>query len=410
MGTGNETPWAVSLRGRDRGEEHRSATPLELFFDLSFVVAVAAAADNLHHGVADAHWGNLAGYLAVFFAIWWAWMNYTWFASAYDTNDVLFRVLTFVQMAGVLVLATGVPRAFNEGDFGVVVLGYAVMRLPLMVQWLRAARGHPQRRATALTYAVGIALLQLLWLLRAVTGGWGGIAVFVVLAAGELLVPVLAERRGATPWHPGHIVERYGLMTIIVLGEVLLSTTDAISGAVGQHGVTSALGTTVVGGLLIVFSLWWFYFKHSYEERLAEEQRESPFVWGYAHYLVFASVAAVGAGLGACIDVAENVARVGSRSAAFALAIPLAIYLVTLGALHALDGNERRALVRSVVTSVLVLGIAAAEWEIGRTVLAMGLVLLGALAEFLVVDRDPRAQRANARRAERGQSIENIHG
>ncbi len=166
MTTGNETPWAVPLSGRDRHEEHRSSTPLELFFDLTFVVAIAAAAANLHHGLAEAHWNNLGGYLVVFFAIWWAWMNFTWFASAYDTNDVLFRALTLVQMAGVLVLAAGVPRALNDANYDIAVLGYAIMRVAMVALWLRAARGHPQRRTTCLTYAVGIAMLQLLWIAR----------------------------------------------------------------------------------------------------------------------------------------------------------------------------------------------------------------------------------------------------
>ena len=103
------------MEGRDPDEPHRAATPLELFFDLCFVVAVAQAAVALHHELADGHLieGTVA-YLMVFFAIWWAWMGFTWFASAYDTDDVLYRLLTFFQIAGVLVIAAGVPRAFES--------------------------------------------------------------------------------------------------------------------------------------------------------------------------------------------------------------------------------------------------------------------------------------------------------
>ena len=109
------------MTGRPVDEEHRVATPLELLFDLSFVVAVVAAAAELHHALADGHVGDGARRptCMVFFAIWWAWMNFTWFASAYDTDDVPYRLLTLVQMAGVLVLAAGVPRAFEHGDFRV---------------------------------------------------------------------------------------------------------------------------------------------------------------------------------------------------------------------------------------------------------------------------------------------------
>ena len=106
------------MTGRDPTEAHRASTPLELFFDLSFVVAVAAGAAELHHGLAEGHLGTLLGYAFVFFAVWWAWMNYSWFASAYDTGDVVFRLLTFVIMAGVLVLAARC-RTVRRGASGV---------------------------------------------------------------------------------------------------------------------------------------------------------------------------------------------------------------------------------------------------------------------------------------------------
>ena len=98
------------MRPRDEDEAHRASTPLELLFDLSFVVACRRSRE-LHHDIADGHAGPGAGaYAMVFFAIWWAWVNFTWFASAYDTDDVPYRLLTMLQMAGVLVLAAGMPK------------------------------------------------------------------------------------------------------------------------------------------------------------------------------------------------------------------------------------------------------------------------------------------------------------
>ncbi len=152
-------------RGRDIHEQHRVASPLELLFDLTFVVAVALAASQLHHAESAHHaWQALPGYTMAFFAIWWAWMNYTWFASAYDNDDAIYRVLTLLQMGGVLVFATGVPGLF-EGQFFLGVLGYALMRLPLCIQWVRAGFGDPERRATCWRYAAGVAAVQVLWLL-----------------------------------------------------------------------------------------------------------------------------------------------------------------------------------------------------------------------------------------------------
>src|ERR1700755_3222601 len=105
------------MRARASDEPHRVSTPLELLCDLCFVVAVGQAAAPLHHDIGDNHVAyGLRGYLLVFFAIWWAWVNFSWFASAYDTDDVVYRVTTLVQVAGALVLAAGIGPAFHDGD------------------------------------------------------------------------------------------------------------------------------------------------------------------------------------------------------------------------------------------------------------------------------------------------------
>ena len=157
-------PWRRPLRARDGGEAHRVATPLEVLFDLCFVVAVAQAAAALHHALAEDHIGDaVASYPIVFFAVWWAWMNVTWFASAYDNDDVPYRLAVLVQIAGGLILAAGVTRLFDDGDFGVVTLGYAVMPAALVWQWLRAARDNPDHRRIDVRYAVGVATCMIGW-------------------------------------------------------------------------------------------------------------------------------------------------------------------------------------------------------------------------------------------------------
>ena len=315
-------------------------------------------------------------------------MNFTWFASAYDTNDVLWRTLAMVMMAGVLVLAAGVPRAFNEGQFGVLVLGYAIMRTPMIVQWLRVARDDPSRRETARAYAVGIGVLEIAWLTWGlVVGQAGGYAVLLTLIALEVLVPIVAERRGGTPWHPEHMVERYSLMTIIVLGEVLLSTTGAITVVLDESSLSGQLVMTVIGGLLIVFCLWWFYFKHSHAERMEEEGEHSTFVWAYGHYLLYAAIAAVGAALGVCIDVIEQVAHVSGRSAALTLGVPVAAYVLLVGYLQARDVQSLQSVTRAGATAGLVLAVCLAGLPVGLTVLLVGVVLALALAVYLTSER-----------------------
>jgi low temperature requirement protein LtrA len=152
------------LRPRDPEEEGRVASELELLTDLCFVVAVSQAAAALHHGLTSEHLGAaVLGYLMAFFAIWWAWLNFSWFSSAYDNDDVGYRLLTIFQIVGVLTLAGGITtfaEGIDEGEshFGVIIVGYVIMRVGLVLQWLRAARNDPAHRSTCLRYAFGISV------------------------------------------------------------------------------------------------------------------------------------------------------------------------------------------------------------------------------------------------------------
>lgn len=106
---------ACSRRGRDPHEQHRAATPLELLFDLTFVVAFSVAGAQFAHLIAGGHVAaGLRGFAFAMWAIIWAWINYSWFASAFDTDDWLYRVLTMVQMVGVVILALGLPTMFHS--------------------------------------------------------------------------------------------------------------------------------------------------------------------------------------------------------------------------------------------------------------------------------------------------------
>ena len=147
------------MEGRDPDESHRAATPLELLFDLTFVVAYGMAADELAHYLAEDHIrAGVLGFALAAFAITWAWINFSWFASAYDTDDWIYRLTTMLQMVGVIILALGLPVMFesiDEGESvnnGVMVAGYVVMRVAMVFQWARAARQDPARRSACKTY------------------------------------------------------------------------------------------------------------------------------------------------------------------------------------------------------------------------------------------------------------------
>jgi low temperature requirement protein LtrA len=379
------------LEARTTTEEHRAATPLELFFDLCFVVAVAQASGSLHHALAEGHVGPaLLGYAMVFFAIWWAWMNFTWFASAYDNDDVVYRLTVFVQIGGVLILAAGVPRAFDDLDFGIATLGYAVLRTALVTQWLRAARSDPARRVTARRYAIGVSLCMVGWGSLLLLPGHWALAGWVVMVPAELAVPLWAERAEATTWHPHHIAERYGLFTLIVLGESVLSATVALQSGFDAGDELPALAAIAFGSLLIVTSLWWIYFAQPIEDvvdhaRSAFEdgQTRFSFMWGYGHLLVFASAAAVGAGLAVATDQAIGHAELSAREATLAVAIPVALYMLSDWAVLGRYKEQTRVGVLSAPTAaLLVLAVAA----VTSSVLAIGVVLAATVAAFVLAE------------------------
>jgi low temperature requirement protein LtrA len=333
------------MSGRDPDERHRAATPLELLFDLTFVVAFGIAADQLAHYLAEDHIRtSLLGFGFVAFAITWAWINFSWFASAYDTDDWIFRLLTLLQMVGVLVLALGIADVYasiDHGDHvdnGVMVAGYVVMRVAMVAQWARAARQDPERRRTATTYVVTITVAQAGWIALALAKtsvgtmfAWAALLLLI-----ELGGPLLAEtRKGGTPWHPHHIAERYGLLVIIALGEAILGTIAALGAIVGPEGEGWSLEAAVVGfaGVALTFGMWWIYFVMPCGAIL-ERRRERSFGWGYGHIPLFASVVATGAGLHVAAYLVEGKTKLDVFDTLLTTAIPVAIYVLGIYVLY----------------------------------------------------------------------------
>ncbi|HKA02795.1 MAG TPA: low temperature requirement protein A, partial [Acidimicrobiales bacterium] len=248
---------------------------------------------------------------------------------------------------------------------------------------LRAARDDPEHRATDVRYAVGVGVCMIAWGLRLLLPDGWATAAFAGLVVVELLVPVWAERAGATTWHARHIVERYSLFTLIVLGESVLSATRAFQQALDAGQALSGLIGIAVGGLLIVFSMWWLYFAQPAED-LVERARDDfgttsshqSFVWGYGHYVVFASAAAVGAGIAVAVDEAGHHAEISSRGATLTVAIPAALFLLSVWALH--RGTPSRTHIRRAIPPVALLLVVLAA--VGAPVLVLGLLLAGLVA------------------------------
>ncbi|QLQ10317.1 MAG: low temperature requirement protein A [Nocardioidaceae bacterium] len=370
------------MRPRDEHEPGRVASSLELFFDLVFVVAVSISAVSLHHALTEGHvLDGLRSYAVVFFGIWWAWMNFTWFATSFDTDDWLYRVLTIVQMAGVLILAAGVEPAFNDSEFDVVVYGYVVMRVAMVAQWLRASRGAGAMRRTTMTYALGIAGVQVLWLAWLLTDGWVTTVGLVVLIAVEVGIPVIAEQSGTTPWHPHHITERYGLFTLILLGESLLASANAVIEALHDDEALGPLISIAVLALVVTAALWWIYFWPHHHEAIGS--LGASLRYGYTHYFIFAAAGALSAGIEVEIATLTHHSELSDTAAAFSVSIPVAVFL--LGIWFVAIRNCADSVVNTVVPAAAALVLLDPVMPIPVTLTALVLVLV----VVVLVLRDP---------------------
>jgi low temperature requirement protein LtrA len=390
------------MGGRDPNEEHRVATPLELLFDLTFATCFSFAASQFAAALAEGRYAAAAlGFGFASFAICWAWINFSWFSSAYDTDDWLFRIATMVQMIGVLVLAIGLPPMFASIERGqrldnsVMVLGYVIMRVALVSQWLRAAKQDPAGRRACVTYAMTISVAQIGWvaLIFARLSGVGAIVPFTILALIEFAGPALAERKdGGTPWHAHHIVERHSLFAIIALGEGVVGTVAALSAVVEQQGWTLDAALVGSAGTGITFGMWWIYYMVPSAEIL-DRHRGRAFVWGYVQMLIVTAIVATGAGLHVAAYFIEHRTVIGPLATVLSVAAPVAVYI---GLIYATYYYLVRRFYRldvwllTAIAVVLVASVVAAQSSID---MAKCLVLLILAPAIIVVGYEGRGYR-----------------
>jgi low temperature requirement protein LtrA len=156
----------------------------------------------------------------------------------------------------------------------------------------------------------------------------------VPLFALELVGPYVAERKAPTPWHPHHIAERYGLLVIITLGEVILGTVAALNALVhGDAGWTVDAALLAVAGVGLTFGLWWMYFAVPWAEPMVRH-RVRGFTFGYGHLAIFAPLAAMGAGLHVAAIGLEGEAKIGATGTVLSVVIPVAIFALVFYALY----------------------------------------------------------------------------
>ena len=376
------------MHGRDPSEAHRVSTTLELLFDLTFVVAISLCGAQLAHALAAGHaWTGVLGFAFGMFGILWAWMNYTWFASAFDTDDWTMRIATLVQMVGVLILGLGQAPFFASLEHGhadnrVLVAGYVVMRVSMVYLWMRVAKESPEYAAKGHAYAKWIVLAQLVWIVLGILDlplAWaivGGLAAMAVEFFGLYWVQ---SRVGGpnTPWHAHHITERYGLLVIIALGEVILGTTTAVDALVGRAGWTVDAVVVAVAGIALAVGVWWLYFAVPWGD-LLHAYRTKGFGFGYGHMPLYAVIAAIGSGLHVVAYYVEGESKLGALGTILAISVPVGLTVVGIFLFANYLLPEGSSFHRLLTAMVLVtLGIAVLLAATGVPIaLCLGVVML----------------------------------
>ncbi|MCA9540552.1 MAG: low temperature requirement protein A, partial [Myxococcales bacterium] len=305
---------------------------LELFYDLIYVAAIVQLGNGLAHHV------GLIGFLAfagLFVPIWSTWTSFTFYSNRFVVDDFVHRAVVFAQMFGVAAMAVSVPEVF-EGRPVPFAISYAFVRLTIVGLYLRTYLQTPEGRRMTRRNLLGFGGSALLWLAAIfVAAPWVYLLWGVALVI-DFGVPLNRQSRAVTMEFPPdamHISERYGLLTIIVLGESFVKVLSEVAAS----GLTPTLGAMGALALLVTFSLWWIYFDDVAGSRI-KRGTLTPFVWVYAHLPLTLGVTAVGvavkkAALMAPLDP-------GAGKSRWLLCGSLALTLFAVGVLDAV--TERR--------------------------------------------------------------------
>jgi low temperature requirement protein LtrA len=377
------------LRSKQRGEGERHASWLELFFDLVFVIAVAELSHYLHDHLSLV---GLATFAVLFVPVWWLWIDFSYYGDQFDTDDVLYRVAMFAAMFGLLVLTAFLETTFTGGSlaFGIT---YLAMRLLLIILYWRAWRYVAEAKELSKRYLSSFSVSAGLWLVSLfVPEPYRYVLWFIGIAIEISNGPVAYTTVKNIPRQVSHMDERFGLFTIIVLGESIVAVaTGTLDTAWQWQSVTVA-----AAGFIIAVCMWWLYFDWSDSNVINQALRSDrrgllkSFVYGYSHLFVYGGIAAASVGLQVGIEAA--IGGLGGL-ARFLGSGGIAVFLLGLCAVHWASPSEvpRAVLLARSVTAVLV--VALVFLPLNTVALALSVT---ALLVALVMFELPRANAAEA--------------
>jgi low temperature requirement protein LtrA len=285
-------PFAVPRLHIGGDEEHRKVSWLELFFDLVYVAAVIELGYILSGDISGA---GIVNFIVLYIPIWWSWTGTTLYANRFASDDVMHRVLVFVQIFFIAAMAVNVYGGLEE-NFANFAVSYALVRVVLIVMYFRVWQHVPEAKSLALLYMVGFSIAAVLWVVAATQPaptrfGIGALALLIDFFTG--INPWARRMQRALPPSPNHLPERYALFTIIVFGEQFLKVIRDLSGE------PEPIQAWMIGALMTAVSaaLWWLYFDNIAESKVKWAKARFAYTWLYAHLPLHIAITAFGVGV-----------------------------------------------------------------------------------------------------------------
>jgi low temperature requirement protein LtrA len=372
----------IRLRSADGAEAGRKVTWLELFFDLAFVAAVSQVGTPL---AMDYSPGGLARYAVLFFLIWWAWLGHTTYATRFDTDDLVQRLLTLAQIFGVAVMAINADEALDSRSSAGFAVAYGGLRALLAFQYFRA-RNVPRAGTFAMSSAAGYAMAAAVWVTSGLTPAPARFALWALALGIDLGTSLVTGRHTAqVPPDAAHLPERFGLFTIILIGESLVSV---IKGMKSQDTWTLSAASSALLGMAMAFTIWWWYFdgvEGAGERRVASHHETRLFhVWAFSHLPLYLGIAVAGVGVEHVIRFAPTMHLEAAEAWMLCGALAAAMAAVTaIAASRPHAGMGRGALIRHSVLAAATVALGGLRSHVAPAPLLLGLVAL-ALAQLAI--------------------------
>lgn len=374
----------------------RHATWTELFYDLVFVVAVAGLANRLLHTVS---WGGALAFMGLFVPLWWAWASFTFYADRYDTDDAGQRLMAIVQIVAIAFMAVSISGDVADSSTA-YALSYVLARVALIAMYARARRHVPATQKLVTGYLTGFAIELVPWVVSIfVPTPWRYLLWAVGLAISFYTPWAVRKIQAQVPLDVSHIPERFGLFTILVLGESIAAVVAGLS----HHEWATVPAITGAIAVVIASGLWWMYFDNqegSVVRRDPSLQRAwRPTVWLFSHLPLAMSLTAVGVGLDLAVE--HDPAKSLSDPERWLLVGALAAAMLSMGVIHiatqSVSGSHQlKARVRLILAAVLLLvGLLGANSSpVALVSLLAIIVALGVASDILFAELESRANAA----------------